>query len=419
MRTTRVVTVAVTAVAMTGAALLGATSASADTVDYGPDRVIRPVPGFNSAAGLAARSDGTVYLADFRPGADAVWIFGPSADGVQRRTRTIAGAKAALGEVADVGVDAAGLVYVLSEDDRVSVFRRGAYGDVAPIRTFDTGEFSSHLAVSRDGKVAVAHDALGEVAVYAAGASAGATPAQLITGPRTGLGEGVTELAFTSTGALWVDADDVLRAFAAGATGDTPPLRSLTPVTGATGGVSDVAVDAKNRLYVAQSYDGLGGSGTVVSVFPADARGEMRPIRSLEGSRSRLSTIQAGAQIAVDGRGELAVTGYPRKDVLVFRTLFPGRPSVVRSVRVSGKASAKKRTVRWKKPADDGGRDVRSYKVVFRKGSKVLKRVTLKPGRRSYTVRKSALRRGKLTVTVRAKTAKGWSPKAVKKFRVR
>ncbi|MDD9350649.1 hypothetical protein, partial [Mumia sp.] len=224
--------------------------------------------------------------------------------------------------------------------------------------------FSRHLAVSRDGKVAVSRNALGEVAVYAAGASTGATPTQRLVGPRTGLGGGLAQLAFTSKGALWVNDGGVLRVFAAGATGDTAPLRSFTPVTSTFRDLTDIAVDGMDRVYVSSEYDEGQGGGTVVSVFAANATGRATPIRSLEGSRSRLSTILVGAQIAIDGRGGLAVTGFPREDVLVFRTLFPGRPSVVRSVRVSGKASAKKRTVRWKKPADDGGRDVRSYKVV-------------------------------------------------------
>ena len=99
--------------------------------------------------------------------------------------------------------------------------------------------------------------------------------------------------------------------------------------------------------------------------------------------------------------------------------MFPTRASKVRAVRVTGKSAAAKRTVRWKKPSYDGGRAVQKYKVVIRKGSKVLRTKSLKPDRRSYVVKKKSLRRGKLTVTVRAKTSMGWSPKVVKRFRVR
>ncbi|MGH1564748.1 hypothetical protein [Mumia sp. DW29H23] len=415
-----------TAATMTagGLMLAGATPASADTIDYPPDRVVKPGPsGVNSAVGLAARADGTLYVADGGPGFDRIWIIKRTATGHRPSARAIQGANAGLDEVVDVGLDARGQVYAATADGRVSVFGAGAFGNVAPIRVFATGGPATGMAVSSAGEVAIGRAAGDEVVVFAPGSIGTPAPTRTIKGPKTGLEEGLQELEYDGTGRLWVLADGNLLGFAAAATGDVAPANKARPLR--TGRfefakADDLAVDHRNRLFLSFSHEESETKAySSVAAYPAGAQGEVDPLRVLEGTRSRLETIDAATALTVDRRGDVAVTGHPRSDVLVFRTFFPVRPTAVRSVTVSGKPRAVKRTVRWKQPADDGGRDVRSYKLVFRKGSKTLKTVALKPGRRSYKVAKSALRRGSLTVTVRAKTAKGWSPKVVKRFRVR
>ncbi|MGH1564747.1 hypothetical protein [Mumia sp. DW29H23] len=415
MRRSRSALAAASAAIMAGGLVVaGAGAASADSVDYPPYRVVTARGEvWGEPIGLASRADGTLYLAGSRPGADVVWIIGPNADG-SRTPRRIAGPRANFGRITDVGVDDAGQVYVLSASGRVAVFARGAHGDVAPIRTFQVAsDWPGTMAVSRSGEVAV--EGLGDVKVYAAGATGTPNPARVLAGPRTGIGA-VGPMAFDPAGRLWMIASGVrVIGFAPGAAGDVAPSHVLTAFT-MHAELTDLAVDRRGRVYVSQFFVAPELSKVWLSVFRAGAHDE-RPLRELGARRSGLAKRPV-RQLTVDGRGDLAyATG--GKQIRVFRTLFPVRPTAVRSVTVSGKPGAAKRTVRWKKPSYDGGRDVRSYKLVFRKGSKTLKTVTLKQGRRSYRVAKSGLRRGKVTVTVRAKTAKGWSPKVVKSFRVR
>lgn len=220
---------------------------------------------------------------------------------------------------------------------------------------------------------------------------------------------GVRDVAIDGRGWIWVaTATGGVLGFGPGTTGDVAPT---VRIRGARTGLRSprrVDVDAANRLYVT---DGVRRS---ISAFAPTASGNVRPLRVLRGKKASINPRETA--VALNGR---IVTTRGSRAIQVFSTMFPKRPSAVRSVRVTGKARAAKRRVRWAKPADNGGGAVQKYTLTFRKGSKVLKRVTLKPGRRSYTVKRSALRRGKLTVTVRANNISGWSPKVVKKFRVR
>ena len=402
--------VAVTAAAVMtagGLVLAGSGAASADTVGYKPDRTLADDE-FAPSVALEIADDGTVYA--LRHDGWQLDVFGPQADG--KKAKPVRKLQYPITEAAtDIALDGRGRLYILDPHgpttgtSKVTVLRPGGKGAV--LRTLVVPGEWTRLGVSAAGHVAVA--GASAVRVYAPGAAGSATPSQVLAGSGARLPEEVSDVALTSDGRLWVADEAKLLVYARGATGATAPAATVAGSRTGLSWVNNLDVDAKNRVYVEDSHV------DAIKAFSSTSYGNVAPIRTLSYDGAY---PVSWALLAVNARGDM-VTKRTESTLGIYRTLFPTRPSVVRSVRVSGKPAAKKRTVRWKRPADDGGRAVKSYSVVFRKGSKVVKKVTLKPGRRSYTVKKSALRRGKLTVTVRAKTAKGWSPKRVKKFRVR
>ncbi|WP_262848704.1 hypothetical protein [Mumia quercus] len=394
-----------------GLATVGAAPAAADTVTYPHERTLPDYHGDgNAAEALEIADDGTAYVLN-RFG-EQLRVFGPRADG--RKTKPVREVRGVFAGATDVSVDGKGLVYVLEPKgptpgtSRVTVLPPRGKGN--PLRRLVVPGTWTALGVGPAGHIALAGTSA--LRVYPPGASGTAEPSQVITGAATRLPTKIRDVGFGGDGRVWAGIDKRLVAFARGADGNTPPVGTIAGVrTRLNDDIvrPQIDLDGRGRVYVIDAYGDI-------AAFAPNVYGDVAPVRKLAYPDWGFSE-----PVAVNARGDLIVgapdEGPPR--LQIYRTLFPRRPSVVRSVRVSGKAGAKKRTVRWKKPADDGGRAVRSYRVVIRKGSKVLKKVTLKPGRRSYTVKRSSLRRGKLTVTVRAKTAKGWSPKATKKFRVR
>ncbi|MBW9205388.1 hypothetical protein KV097_05470 [Mumia sp. zg.B17] len=391
--------------------MAGASAADADTVDYGPGRVIGGSRAqVENAQVVGIAPDATTFVA--RALSDRVRVFGPRADGNVKPSHVLNPAPGSVNHESnvDLAVDAAGSTYVLNAifDDNTYVAKFGPRFTGPDLRFLHAPNGSRALAVSRKGDQLIATAT--SLGVYPAGATYNDPPSRLISGARTGLAAagGVRDVALDGRGWIWAVTANGVLGFAPGATGDVAPAARIWGSRTGLRAPRHVDVDAANRVYVTDA------ARRSISAFAPTANGNVRPLRVLRGTKASINPREAA--VALNGR---IVTTRGSRAIQVFSTMFPKRPSAVRSVRVTGKTRAAKRKVRWAKPADNGGGAVQKYKLVFRKGSKVVKRVTLKPGRRSYTVKKSALRRGKLTVTVRANNIGGWSPKVVKRFRVR
>ncbi|QMW64935.1 hypothetical protein H4N58_11900 [Mumia sp. ZJ1417] len=368
-----------------------------------------------SPAGLAVGPDGTTYvLRATNP--TTVRVFGPGARGNARPVRVQKPA-VYVNNLDPLATDSAGRLYALSGGPRdvdtiVKVYPRGATSR-KPLRTLELLDDKTSIAVSPSGEIATNLGGDSEVQIYSRTARGRATPTRVIDVPAE-TSAGSLELALGGDGRLWVAGatPNTLLSYAPGARGNVAPDRRVAgPRTGLGAGAA-LDVDAAGRVYVTQ----YSGSIPRISVFAPSANGDAAPLRVLTVPPKTRPRYQRGDDVGP--RGDIVVP-VGADAVRIYRTMFPTRASKVRAVRVTGKSAAAKRTVRWKKPSYDGGRAVRSYKVVIRKGTKVLRTKTLGPMKRSYVVNKKSLRRGKLTVTVRAKTSMGWSPKVVRPFRVR
>jgi len=408
---------------MVAAATAAATTAGLMVAGAGPGMAAEDPPSRTIAgdrakvsthAGLAVGPDGTTYvLRETNP--TTVRVFGPGARGNARPARVQK--PVVYVEALDaLATDAAGRLYALSGGRRdvdtvVKVYPRGATSR-KPLRTLQLLD-NGATAISPSGEIARIPGVGGEVQIFSRTARGNATPTRVIRLPE-GQSTDSLQLALSSDGRLWVSGatPKTLVSYAPGARGNAAPDRRVAGPRTGLGDRAELDVDAAGRVYVTQ----YSGSGPRISVFAPSANGDAAPLRVLAIPPNTRPRYRSGEDVGP--RGDI-VFPVGANAVRVYRTMFPTRASKVRAVRVTGKSAAAKRTVRWKKPSYDGGRAVKKYKVVIRKGSKVLRTKSLKPDRRSYVVKKKSLRRGKLTVTVRAKTSMGWSPKVVKRFRVR
>jgi sugar lactone lactonase YvrE len=141
--------------------------------------------------------------------------------------------------------------------------------------------------------------------VFAAGAGATASPVRTIVGTNTLLESPLT-LAVDAAGDLYVGqlVGDVLE-FAAGASGNVAPMRTLRAM-GATntgiGGVLGMGVDAGGSLYIANDMANVSD----ILVFAPSANGDVAPIRRIAGSATEMIGNTVG--VTVDAAGNIYVS---------------------------------------------------------------------------------------------------------------
>jgi hypothetical protein len=187
-------------------------------------------------------------------------VFANGSVGDAQPIRVVTSPDVAVGALANIAVDAAGDIYVVSEatTSRLSVF--GESSDTAPIRTL---EWPPQGFVDSSG---VALDAAGNVYVAS------------VVGP--------------------------VEEFSAGATGDASPLRSFGGSDGYLG-ETGVAIDSSGRLYVT-TYDDPAPTVTPASLLVFGPDGAVE--RTVGGPATGLS-LAVG--MAIDGAGRMYVSDFP------------------------------------------------------------------------------------------------------------
>jgi len=263
-----------------------------------------------------------------------------TADSTTVPVRSLEGPRASLCGPRDLAFDARGRLHVLS-GHLITVYRSGAAGDAAPIRSIAvpaTGLNAAYgLGLDRDGNIYVATDEpgivdLGSVTIYGPGAGADAVPrrtlmsehtglrrphaiavdaggrvyasnpegdtvlvydrdanvnlapARVLAGPATGLG-GPYGLAFDSQGYLYVAnfGRNTITVYAPGATGDAAPLRVIEPPPAPPYHIflrpTFLTLDPYDTLYVATAAD--------VFVYAPGAQGKAAPVRMIPAHEAR------------------------------------------------------------------------------------------------------------------------------------
>jgi hypothetical protein len=136
---------------------------------------------------------------------------------------------------------------------------------------------------------------LNEVLVYAAGATGDATPTRSITS----FSNTVMSLAVDSTGLLYAISGDTISVFAANATGNAIPVRQITGGVTLLNNPYSIAVDSAQNIYVSNT------GGASILVFSASATGNAVPTRAITGTNTQLGYSFG---IAVDAVGDIFAT---------------------------------------------------------------------------------------------------------------
>jgi hypothetical protein len=191
---------------------------------------------------------------------------------------------------------------------RVLIFPANANGDAPPAA--EIAGSKTHLghpggiAVDAQHNVYVAN--LRSVGVYAPGTYGNAPPARMIAGAHTSLLY-PSEIAVDASGEIYVSqfrrhghAQNVV-VFAAGANGDVAPIRTIAGSRTKLYGPLGVAVDGSGNVYVGDDIDCCSG---YITVYAAGAHGNVAPICTIGGKATQLL---APSGVAVDGLGNLYV----------------------------------------------------------------------------------------------------------------
>jgi DNA-binding beta-propeller fold protein YncE len=248
--------------------------------------------------------------------ADSITVYPGTASGNTTPLRTLKGAATGLSSASNLFVDPVNDELLVTEFDSPSVaaFAGTASGNTAPLRTLQgpaTGlELPQAVAVDPVNNELLVVNA-NSITVYPRTASGDTAPLRTLQGPATGLNEPSALFVDLVNNELVVSnfADPLgmsatrssIRVYARTADGNTAPLRVLASpeLVGPLG----LAVDTVNNelLVVKSLHASQYGSGSPpcpisidagVLVFPRTARGDICPLRTLEGNATGLDNPQ-------------------------------------------------------------------------------------------------------------------------------
>ena len=252
-------------------------------------------------------STGQLYVQSFLANA-TTFVFPPGANGGTPPSRIFVSQSP---DNSSIAVDAKGFEYVFGGEDGsdLAVAPPGASGMpgnsyfVPPVRTVTLdGSFNPWpdlLSVDSANEVlaAVGRSQGNAIEVFAGGASGGASPVRVISGPDTGLdscGGTTCKLSITFSpltgriyAAISAGATTRISVFAGNANGDARPVRTIEgPATGLAGmvitGIADSQLDGTIYAMVKTSQFGTGQ----INVYGRLANGNAAPLRSFTDSAS-------------------------------------------------------------------------------------------------------------------------------------
>src|SRR5439155_966668 len=300
---------------------------------------IRTIAGANTvlsnATGIARDAAGNLYVTNpplTPPSGGSVTVYAPGAVGNAAPIRTIAGEGTGLDHPVGVALDTAGNVYV-PNTYTVTGYPPGASGNVAPIRTIESSSQVAGIALDDAGHLYVTNAGgylanAGSVKVYAAGASGNAIPIRTIAGCHTAIGYpwGPRGVALDAAGNLYVAAHIPafgITVYAATATGNVAPIRTISGVHTRLVFPTGIAVDAGDRLYVAN--EGQNGNYASVTVYAPGATGDATPTAMITGSFLTGPSYPQGIAVDAGGRLYIADSVYPAGKIRVYAPHSTGK----------------------------------------------------------------------------------------------
>jgi sugar lactone lactonase YvrE len=368
--------------------------AATTSIDRAPVRTIER----SDLYGVDVGPDRYIYLSTQE---DRVEMYAPGASGAAPPSRVLEGPATGLSSVYGVAFDAAGRLFVAnSGNSSITVYAPGAKGNAAPVRTIAGAatQLTAVRSVGLDaaGRLYVTDYDGPSVLVFAPGANGNVAPVRIIRGANTQLNS-PEDVAFGPNGDAYVsDYDDGILVFGATANGNVAPKRTINRAGDELGSLNQIHVDTSGNVYTQGYYE------DEILVFDGQANGDVDPLVTFGGP---LAGMDGPWAMAVDADRNVYAGNWSGDTVQQFTPIVPfAKPTAVTGVAVAGKAKAKKRTVTWRAPADDGGAPVR-YTVTVKKGAKTL--LTASTAATSLVLTRPNLRSGGHTVTVTATNRAG------------
>jgi hypothetical protein len=232
---------------------------------------------------LARGGATTIYVVSEDPGGNPIQEFSTTATGTVSPTATLL--LPSDFQASAVAFDSSGQIYVSggSFSYQILVYPAGSTGSATPTRTI-TENYGppTDIAVSSSGTLYVICNSPGAIAVYPSTANGFATPTALIQGPATQLSNPNT-IAVDPSGNIYVPnyTREGILVFAAGATGDVDPIRTITTSTGNFWGL---ALDASGDLYATKGQGDLNSEVDSIVEFAPGADGAATPIKTITSS---------------------------------------------------------------------------------------------------------------------------------------
>ncbi len=283
-----------------------------------------------------------IYVANTRlHRTSSIAVFPTTAQGNAAPVQLIEGESTGLIDATGVAVDAAYNIYVSNISNgsgslsSVLIFPAGSTGNVAPTQSIAGSNtqltFANALALDASGNIYVANEGISGAAssinVYAAGASGNVAPLRTITGPDTGVVD-PDGIAVDSTGRVYCTNEfaSSVTVYAAGASGDAVPIATIRGRLAKLNLPQGPTVDAAGKLYVADYRE------STLTVYAAGATGNVKPIQRLVGSDTDLKKDKA---VAVDAAANMYVTNFKTNLITVYAAGAHGDAVPIR--KISGK----------------------------------------------------------------------------------
>ena len=237
------------------------------------------------------------------------------------------------GSMAFVADDKGNVFVTNSDANSLSIFPAGANDNTPPFTTFEgeTGVLSpTGVALDASGKIYVANAGTGSgkpdtVTVYPSGSNADVAPIATIGGSTSENGASIDGLSdpqaiavspdgtiFVANGTSGYQSHGSITVYAPNATGEVRPIRTISGTkTNDQTELNDpvaLATDSALNLYVLNSNGGLNRRG-IITVYSPTADGNVAPIRTIANDGSEPKTHFASpAGLALDSAGKIYVT---------------------------------------------------------------------------------------------------------------
>lgn len=290
----------------------------------------------------ATHAKPAIYVANALYPVGSLTAYAQNANGDLRPLRTIAGSNTQIRQPEGVALDTRGRLYVAnlygggtSGNGNILVFAPNANGNAAPIATIAQDLYYPFgVALDSSGNVYVANSQGQSITEYAAGSY---QFVRKIQGDYTGLYP--AGLTIDARGKIYAvnncfcnsNSPPTITVYASTAHGDAQPLRTIGPESELYYPQGGIAVNAKGEVLVTTA----GYSRPGVLVFARRARGDDEPIRTISGSKTHVSNQVDG--LALDSAGNIYVTnssGFSSGpgSVLVFAPTAKGNVRPIREI---------------------------------------------------------------------------------------